>query len=405
MSLDDQIREAVERALAGARGHFESSIRSVAYDVARAAAEERNRAVLRAAEASATDMRQKAHAQLTQFRDATLKHQNELRRSAAAQIHEITCTLDEVHRAAQIKVEVLRRKAQADLDAAQQRAQGEVEDARRKSHAHIEDIKRLMEQRLTEVHGRLADAQRRLIAAGHEMQAVRKAAAADAEELIVAQLAVAATSSDTRLAEVVEQERAAARQLDQEQPRRLVNAMRAFDDARSLGEVLEVLVQRAAREVERVAVLVSRGDRLTGWSLMGFGEQTATPRAIDLDLDEAGLAGLVIRTGVSESRDAADAGDHTAVPPFARGAGSRNALALPVVVGGTAVAVLYADALASDRRGADRWPAILDVLARHVGKVLEALTVQRVVGLPLSRSLTRSAHDVVAEVRHDRGVQ
>ena len=40
MSLDDQIREAVERALAGARGHFESSIRSVAYDVARAAAEE-----------------------------------------------------------------------------------------------------------------------------------------------------------------------------------------------------------------------------------------------------------------------------------------------------------------------------------------------------------------------------
>ena len=195
MSLDDQIREAVERALAGARGHFESSIRSVAYDVARAAAEERNRAVLHAAEASAADMRQKAHAQLTQFRDATLKHQDELRRSADAQIHEITRTLDEVRRAAQIEAEVLRRKAQADLDAAQQRAQGEAEDARRKSHAQVEEIKRLMEQRLAEVHGRLAEAERRLVAAGHEMQAVRKAAAVEAEELIVAQLAVAATSS------------------------------------------------------------------------------------------------------------------------------------------------------------------------------------------------------------------
>lgn len=263
MSLDDQIREAVERALTGARGHFELSIRGVAYDVARAA------------EAAAAEVRHKAHAQLTQFRDATLKHQDELRRSADAQIHEITRTLDEVRRT----------------------AQGEAEDARRMSHAQIEEVKRLMEQRLTEVHGRLAKAEHRLVSAGHEMHAVRKAAAAEAEELIVSPLAVAATSNDRRLAEAVEQERAAARQLDQEQTRRQVNAMRAFDDARSLGEVLEVLVQRAAREVERVAVLVSRGDRLTGWSLMGFGDQTATPRAIDLDLDEAGLAGLVIRTG------------------------------------------------------------------------------------------------------------
>lgn len=178
-----------------------------------------------------------------------------------------------------------------------------------------------------------------------------------------------------------------------------------LDDARSLGEVLEVLAQGAAREAERVAVLVARGERLSGWSLMGFGDQAPAPKSIDLDLDAAGLPGVVARTGSPASRSAADAPERVALPPFARGAASRDALALPVIVGGAAVAVLYADALASDRRGVDRWPAVLDVLARHASKVLEALTVQQVVGLSLPRPMARASHDAVAGLRHDRGVQ
>jgi len=65
-------------------------------------------------------------------------------------------------------------------------------------------------------------------------------------------------------------------------------------------------------------------------------------------------------------------------------------------VGGTAVAVLYADAPRLDMPSASsRWPAILDVLVRHTSRVLEAVTVQQAAGLPLPRLAARAAHGPV----------
>jgi hypothetical protein len=93
-------------------------------------------------------------------------------------------------------------------------------------------------------------------------------------------------------------------------------------------------------------------------------------------------------------------------PPFARTTGgNRDVLALPVTVGGVVSAVLYADAPASDTRGVERWPSVLDILVRHASKVLEALTVQHAVGLSLPRPLARASHDAVASLSHDRSVQ
>jgi len=252
-----------------------------------------------------------------------------------------------------------------------------------------------------------------------EADETRRIASAAAEELIVEKLAVAAAEHDRKLAEAVDHARASSRQLDQEQTGRLVDAVRRLDDARSLGEVLEVLAQSAAREAERVAVLIARGDRLTGWSVMGFGERASNPRAIDMTQDAAGLAGTVVRSGVPASRRAGETADGTSLPSFAQDGTSRDALALPVVVGGATVAVVYADAATSDRApGADRWPAILDVMTRHAGKVLEALTVQQAVGLSLPRPMARASHDAVAglaphragaegppPLSHDRSIQ
>jgi hypothetical protein len=140
--------------------------------------------------------------------------------------------------------------------------------------------------------------------------------------------------------------------------------------------------------VERAAVLVVRGDRLRARRLAGFG------RAVDvnLDLDAAGLAGAVVRTGITVSRAAVEPRDEEgtrqpALPPFAQDAGARHAVALPIFVGGQVVAVLYADAPRADTRSsAARWPAVLEVLVRHASRALEAITVQQAAGLPIARA-------------------
>ena len=55
------------------------------------------------------------------------------------------------------------------------------------------------------------------------------------------------------------------------------------------------------------------------------------------------------------------------------------------------VAVLYADAPRLDTPSASsRWPAVVDVLARHASRGLEAVTVQQAARLPRPRGLARA---------------
>jgi hypothetical protein len=101
------------------------------------------------------------------------------------------------------------------------------------------------------------------------------------------------------------------------------------------------------------------------------------------------------------SRAAVEPGDgqgsrQPALPSFARTAGARHAAALPITVGGRVVAVLYADATPVDSpSGASRWPATLEVLARHASRALEAMTVQQATGLSVPRRPARAARAVV----------
>jgi hypothetical protein len=63
-------------------------------------------------------------------------------------------------------------------------------------------------------------------------------------------------------------------------------------------------------------------------------------------------------------------------------------LAVPVVVGGRGVAVVYADAgLApdADHHAPGAWPETIEVLARHAARCLEALTVQKAVSAATPR--------------------
>jgi hypothetical protein len=214
------------------------------------------------------------------------------------------------------------------------------------------------------------------------------------------QIADARASVDARVAQVLDESRArengileqavkAAREIHRDTETtsltRLLASIRALDGATSLSETLDALGQAASREVRRAAVLVVKNARLHGWKLAGFADRDTQPRAVDLGLNEEGLLGLALTSGRAASTEA---GTAATAPAFADLPAGHLAVAIPVVVGGRAVAVLFADAPSADgdadspRHG---WSEVMEILARHAARCLEALTVQRTTAAPAPR--------------------
>jgi hypothetical protein len=158
---------------------------------------------------------------------------------------------------------------------------------------------------------------------------------------------------------------------------RLLESVRTLDAATSLSEVLDALGAAAGREASRAAVLVLRNDRLHGWKLSGFGARDAQPKAVDLGLTESGVLGLAVGAG----RPATTRDSQTAAlgPGFAHLPSDRMGFAVPVIVGGRVVAVVYGDSAADSTEHVvpSGWPEIIELLARHAARCLEALTAQK----------------------------
>ena len=159
---------------------------------------------------------------------------------------------------------------------------------------------------------------------------------------------------------------------------RLLESVRGLDGATTLGEVLDALALAAAREAARAAVVVLRNDRIQGWRMSGFGARDSQPKSIDLSLAESGVIGLAVGAArVVTTRDSESAG---VGPGFETLPPDRMGLAVPVIVGGRVVAIVYADAVTLDgheRHVPSSWPELIEVLARHAGRCLEALTTQK----------------------------
>jgi hypothetical protein len=164
---------------------------------------------------------------------------------------------------------------------------------------------------------------------------------------------------------------------------RVLDAFRALDRARSLTEILDTLAGCAGREANRAAVLVVRGHRARGWQFLGFDTLDAAEAgdtmfgagaSLDIALDAAGIVGEAVRTG-GPVRGAA--GREPGPPPFALPLDS-DSLAIPIALHGDVVAVLYADAglggASGHGAGQGPWREVLEIVARHASKALEALT-------------------------------
>ena len=161
---------------------------------------------------------------------------------------------------------------------------------------------------------------------------------------------------------------------------RLVEAVRAMDRARSLSEILDTLASWAGREASRAGVLLVRGGQLRAWRFVGFDGALDDASAFELPLEEAGIIADAVRTGEAAF---GDSGHDAAVPSFAKLPPGSEMLAVPIPMAGHVVAVLYADQAANEAaRDGHRdspvvWPAILEVLARHATRCLEATTAFR----------------------------
>jgi hypothetical protein len=365
-TFDEQIRRVLERALTDLSGHLEADLSRFAQDLMRVAGEERHRATVAAAESAAADIKRQTDAQVAELRKGFQEQLDGVRRAARQQ-------LEDARLATQAQVADVQRALAAELEETRRTFEAQVEESRRLARAEVEES-RLEAAAANET----ADADR------------------DADEVAAAQLALARAEAERAVAEAAERTRTDAHEAELAAIARLVDGIRLLDEGSALGSVLDGLAECASREVERAAVTIVNGDRLRGRKFKGF-DRAGRPTSFDLDLDAAGLLSSVVRTGAGVSRSAAgDTEDQDTgqaeLPAFAQGAGPRHAVALPVIVGGHVVAVLYADEPQPVTPSAARWPAMLEVLTRHAGRVLEAMTVEEATGLHLRRPVARASH-------------
>jgi hypothetical protein len=235
-------------------------------------------------------------------------------------------------------------------------------------------VNTFIEAAVADSEAEVAEARAQAETSAHQMlEASLAKAKAEADEALAGALQEARAEADTALAASVSSARALEREADLAGISRLLDATRGLDEASSLTEVLDALALYAAREADRVGVLLVRGDRLRGWRLAGFGDEAPDARSVDLPLEGASVIVEAVR-----SKSPKTAGPELSGFAFAPLPTGRAALAVPVEVGGRVVAVVYADD-AAPRSGTvpSAWPEVVEILARHAGRCLEALTVLR----------------------------
>ncbi len=231
----------------------------------------------------------------------------------------------------------------------------------------------------SEVAAARAEAEKRLLA--ESMRLRNEADQALAEER---QRAAEAVEAERRHADEQSREALAAfdaerRQLEEQatwgqadlEPTSLLTATRAIDGARTLADALSALVRGAAALAPRAAVFLVAGGRFEPWSVSDV--LPLLHQAIDFD--RGGLLRAAVTKGARVTSSKEDPGRTV---PLAGLHDHARAMAVPLLVGGQAVAVLYADdSVSADEQPAAGWAESVELLARHAAACLAQLTAAR----------------------------
>ena len=139
---------------------------------------------------------------------------------------------------------------------------------------------------------------------------------------------------------------------------RIADALRALDYAKSLSDILDTLATAASNEAARAGVFLVTGNAVRSFRLFGFpASYEDTP--IELPLGNAGvIADAINQRTLAMTTE----GPFDALPPDV------DAIAIPMVLAGSPVGVLYAE-------GAD--VPTLEILTRFASRALEAQTAMK----------------------------
>ncbi len=139
---------------------------------------------------------------------------------------------------------------------------------------------------------------------------------------------------------------------------RLADALRAIDYAKSLSDILETLATAASNESARAGVFLQQGDSIRSFRLFGFPSQFEDA-PIERPLSRAGVIADAIRQRTVAT---SSSGPFDQLPPGV------TAVAIPLVLAGSAVGALYVE-------GAD--VPTVEILARFASRALEAMTAMK----------------------------
>src|SRR5262245_31137470 len=276
-------------------------------------------------------------------------------------------------------LEAVRQRLQNDLDAERERALGAERqrmqaefDAERRRSAEAEATRQgEIETERQRLQGEVAQAQAALAAADEQARTDLDALRMHLEgEIAVARAGAAA------VVKAVSMPAAAGTGPD---AGRIVGAIRALDDSTTLSETLDLLLNHTRALAGRAALFLIDGSRLKAWRGAGIPQ-------VDVQTGESSIGGQDLLARAIQSGRAVQSGPDVPPPPFARLSAKGTALAMPVLLGGRAVAVLYADS--GDGALPAGAPDLVDALLRHASTVLAVLTAQRtldvVTGKPLN---------------------
>lgn len=150
---------------------------------------------------------------------------------------------------------------------------------------------------------------------------------------------------------------------------RLVAALQAIDGATSLTGVIRAVVSAAAAEASRAALFIVNGAQLDEWPATGVSPVSAG--SMRVDGREAGFLADVLRRG-----EPLASGAGLPAPTFAALGPDRRAVAVPFMLGGQPVAVLYADEGTGDQPQAG-WTDAVQILGRHGAAAIACMTARK----------------------------
>jgi hypothetical protein len=306
----------------------------------------------------------------------TLRWREELEQAVASATGALRQQLE--RGTAETEAGVRNEMAQA-LAAERERAANELEAERARHQAELTSER---DRRSEELEGERRTA--RTLSA--EIEEMRTAAA----ELVLARNTIAMlTESQAKLTDERDAARQAATALEQARDaaavttaraeerdgqlafvERMLGAIRTLDSARSLSDTMTALTTAAATMAPRVAVFVVHGEAIQGWRAAGFGDPS--PATLRMRREDGGVLATALDSAVTVSTSVGPA------PAFAALPADRAGLAVPALVGGHAVAVLYADDAGSGEPEAPAsWPEALQILVAHASARLSHITALR----------------------------